>query len=147
MAELPIRLGRLDVPLAALAKEREELFRPECPGPTVLRRGSQGLYLAERVRDEAHRFALTYHRSLRAKRSVRSVLDEVAGVRPRRKRALLRRFGSLMDRSRPLRSHRPAFYSGAAFLERRGLVGADDERGVEDGRIVGWTGAADVPQR
>ncbi|HKW78049.1 MAG TPA: helix-hairpin-helix domain-containing protein, partial [Candidatus Limnocylindria bacterium] len=88
-------LGRLDVPFAALAKEREELFRPERPDPIVLPRTSQGLYLVQRVRDEAHRFAVTYHRSLRAKRSVRSVLDEVPGVGPRRKRELMRRFGSV----------------------------------------------------
>ena len=88
-------LGRLDVPLAALAKEREELFRPERPGPIVLPRTSQALYLVQRVRDEAHRFAVTYHRSLRGKRSVRSVLDEVPGVGPRRKRELMRRFGSV----------------------------------------------------
>ena len=88
-------LGRLDVPLAALAKEREELFRPERPGPIVLPRTSQALYLVQRVRDEAHRFAVTYHRSLRAKRSIRSILDEVPGVGPRRKRELMRRFGSV----------------------------------------------------
>ncbi len=88
-------LGRLDVQLAALAKEREELFRPGRPGPIVLPRTSQGLYLVQRIRDEAHRFAVTYHRALRAKRSVRSVLDEVPGVGPQRKRELLRHFGSV----------------------------------------------------
>ncbi len=88
-------LGRLDVQLAALAKEREELFRPERPEPIVLPRAAVGLYLVQRIRDEAHRFAVTYHRSLRAKRSVRSVLDDVAGIGPRRKRELLRRFGSV----------------------------------------------------
>ena len=88
-------LGRLDIALAALAKEREEIFRPERPGPIVLPRTSQALYLVQRVRDEAHRFAVTYHRSLRGKRSVRSLLDDVPGVGPRRKRELIRRFGSV----------------------------------------------------
>jgi excinuclease ABC subunit C len=88
-------LGRLDVQIAALAKEREELFRPEREGAVVLPRSSQGLYLVQRIRDEAHRFAVTYHRAVRAKRSVRSVLDDVPGIGPRRKRDLLRRFGSV----------------------------------------------------
>src|SRR5438093_3218458 len=88
-------LGRLDVPIAALAKEREELFRPERPAAIVLPRTSQALYLVQRIRDEAHRFAVTYHRALRGKRSVRSILDDVPGIGPRRKRELLRRFGSV----------------------------------------------------
>jgi len=88
-------LGRLDVQIAALAKEREEIFRPERPGSIVLPRSSQALYLVQRVRDEAHRFAVTYHRSLRAKRSIRSILDDVPGIGPRRKRDLMRRFGSV----------------------------------------------------
>ncbi len=87
--------GRLEVPLVALAKAREELFAPGREEPVVLPRTSQGLYLVQRIRDEAHRFAVTYHRDLRSKRSVRSVLDEVEGVGPQRKRALLRRFGSV----------------------------------------------------
>lgn len=87
--------GRLEVPLVALAKQREELFVPGKEEPIVLPRTSQGLFLVQRIRDEAHRFAVTYHRQVRGKRAVRSVLDEVAGIGPRRKRALLRRFGSV----------------------------------------------------
>jgi excinuclease ABC subunit C len=87
--------GRLNLPVAALAKEREELYLPGRAAPVVLPRASQALYLVQRIRDEAHRFAVSYHRDLRAKRQVRSVLDEVAGVGPGRKRALLRRFGSV----------------------------------------------------
>ena len=87
--------GRLQIPIVALAKEREELFRPDRPDPIVLPRTSQGLYLVQRIRDEAHRFAVTYHQKLRSKRAVRSVLDDVAGVGPTKKRALLRRFGSV----------------------------------------------------
>src|SRR5205814_259889 len=71
--------GLLQIPIAALAKEREELFVPARPDPIVLPRTSQGLYLVQRVRDEAHRFAVTYHQNVRAKRAVRSVLDDVDG--------------------------------------------------------------------
>jgi len=87
--------GRLQIPIAALAKEREELFVPNRPDPIVLPRTAQGLYLVQRIRDEAHRFAVTYHQSVRARRAVRSVLDDIAGVGPARKRALLRKFGSV----------------------------------------------------
>jgi excinuclease ABC subunit C len=87
--------GRLQIPIVALAKEREELFRPDQNAPIVLPRTSQGLYLVQRIRDEAHRFAVTYHQAVRAKRAVRSALDDVTGVGPAKKRALLRTFGSV----------------------------------------------------
>jgi len=84
--------GRLQIPIVALAKEREELFRPDRHDPILLPRTSQGLYLVQRIRDEAHRFAVTYHQNLRSKRAVRSILD---GVGPAKKRALLKKFGSV----------------------------------------------------
>jgi excinuclease ABC subunit C len=87
--------GRLQIPIAALAKEREELFVPNRPEPIVLPRTAQGLYLVQRIRDEAHRFAVTYHQKVRSRRAVRSILDDIAGVGPARKRALLRKFGSV----------------------------------------------------
>jgi len=87
--------GLLNLPIVALAKEREELFLPERPDPVVLPQRSQGLFLVQRIRDEAHRFAVTYHQKLRARRAVRSVLDDVPGIGPAKKRALLRRFGSV----------------------------------------------------
>jgi excinuclease ABC subunit C len=87
--------GRLQIPIVALAKEREELFRPDRQEPIVLPRTSQGLYLVQRIRDEAHRFAVTYHQSLRSKRAIRSVLDDVSGIGPAKKRALLKKFGSV----------------------------------------------------
>src|SRR5207247_11148861 len=87
--------GLLQIPIAALAKEREELFVPSRPDPIALPRTSQGLYLVQRIRDEAHRFAVTYHQNVRGKRAVRSVLDDVDGAGPARKRALLRRIGSV----------------------------------------------------
>ena len=87
-------LGLHDLPMAGLAKEREELFTPGSSEPIVLPATSQALYLLQRLRDEAHRFAITYHRQLRGKAATRSVLDDLPGVGPARKRALLRVFGS-----------------------------------------------------
>jgi len=84
-----------DVPLAGLAKRFEELFVPSRRAPIVLPRTSQGLYLVQRIRDEAHRFAITYHRSVRSRTALASVFDEVAGIGPVRRKALLKRFGSL----------------------------------------------------
>ena len=72
-------LGLHDLPLAGLAKEREELFLPGHPDPILLPPTSSALYLVQRLRDEAHRFAITYHRDLRAKRSVRSAFDDLPG--------------------------------------------------------------------
>ena len=83
------------VPLASLAKREEEIFVPHSPEPTVLPRSSQGLFLVQRVRDEAHRFAITYHQRLRSKRQTRSGLDTVHGIGPKRRRLLMQRFGSL----------------------------------------------------
>ncbi len=88
-------LGVEQVPAAGLAKRHEELFVKDMTEPIVLPRTSQALYLVQRVRDEAHRFAITYHRGLRAKRSMQSALDSVPGVGPKRKRALLRKFGTV----------------------------------------------------
>jgi len=83
------------VPAAGLAKRNEELFVKDRADPIVLARTSQALYLVQRVRDEAHRFAITYHRGLRQKRSIQSALDAIPGVGPKRKKALLRKFGSV----------------------------------------------------
>ncbi len=88
-------LGIDDVPLAGLAKREEELFVVDTKEPIRLDRRSQGLYLVQRIRDEAHRFAITYHRNLRKKRGMRSALDSVPGVGPKRKKALLRKFGTV----------------------------------------------------
>jgi len=87
-------LGLHDMPVVGLAKEREELFLPGRSDPILLPATSQALYLVQRLRDEAHRFAITYHRKLRAQAQTRSVFDEMPGIGPSRKRALLRVFGS-----------------------------------------------------
>jgi excinuclease ABC subunit C len=93
--EVFLELGITDVPLCSLAKQEEEIFVPHMPEPVLLTRGSQGLYLVQRLRDEAHRFAITYHRQRRSKAAVRSALDDVPGIGPKRKRELLRKFGSV----------------------------------------------------
>jgi excinuclease ABC subunit C len=87
-------LGLGELPLAGLAKEREELILPDREAPVVLPVTSQALYLVQRLRDEAHRFAITYHRQVRARAATRSALDDLQGIGPTRKRALLRVFGS-----------------------------------------------------
>ena len=111
--------GLLQIPMAALAKEREELFVPSRADPIVLPRTSQGLYLVQRIRDEAHRFAVTYHQKVRGKRATRSVLDDVDGVGPARKRALLRRFGSVRAmREAPVADLAAVSGVGSALAER-----------------------------
>ena len=84
-----------DIPIAGLAKKEEILFLPNEDEGVYLPRDSQALYLVQRIRDEAHRFAITFHRSLRGKRNLASVLDDIPGVGAKRKNALLRHFGSL----------------------------------------------------
>jgi excinuclease ABC subunit C len=90
-----LELGIEGVPLASLAKQEEEIFIPDSPEPYILTRGSQGLFLVQRIRDEAHRFAITFHRNLRSKSARQSALDLVPGIGPKRKRQLVQQFGSL----------------------------------------------------
>ena len=85
----------LDVPVAGLAKSDEELFVPWSDEPVVLPSGSPSLYLVKQVRDESHRFAITFHRELRDKAMTASVLDEVPGVGEKRKKAVMKAFGSM----------------------------------------------------
>ncbi|MGI8477239.1 MAG: helix-hairpin-helix domain-containing protein, partial [Thermomicrobiales bacterium] len=85
----------MQAPICGLAKENEEIFLPGQPISILLPRDSQALYLVQRIRDEAHRFAVTFHRDRRSKASFKSGLDEVAGVGPKRKKALLKHFGSV----------------------------------------------------
>ena len=92
------KMGIDDIALAGLAKRDEELFVPwQDTGPVVLPGGSASLYLVKQVRDEAHRFAITFHRELRGKGMTSSILDEVAGMGPVRKKALLRHFKSFKN--------------------------------------------------
>jgi excinuclease ABC subunit C len=87
--------GFADIPTFALAKEREEIFAPDRVDPIVQERNSPGMFLVQRIRDEAHRFAITHHRKVRARKALTSPLDSVEGIGPARKRALLRHFGSV----------------------------------------------------
>ncbi|MTV50322.1 excinuclease ABC subunit UvrC [Heliobacillus mobilis] len=89
------RVGYDYIPTFGLAKENEWLFHESSSEPIILPRGSRSLYLVQRIRDEAHRFAITYHRKLRAQAQTASVLDEISGIGPKRKTALLRHFGSV----------------------------------------------------
>lgn len=85
------------IPVAGLAKQNEELFIPGQAQPIILPNGSQGLFLIQRVRDEAHRFAITSHRQRRTKAGIASRLDTIAGVGPARRKALLEKFGSIQN--------------------------------------------------
>lgn len=85
----------LDIPAIGLAKRMEEVYLPGQPDPVIIPRDAEALYLLQQIRDEAHRFAITYHRNLRSKSMVDSILDDVPGVGPTRKKKLIRHFGSL----------------------------------------------------
>ena len=89
-------LGLADrIPVASLAKQLEEVFRPGSSEPVKLERGSEGLYLLQRIRDESHRFAIDYHRRLRSKRMTGSVLDGIPGLGPTRRKRLVAAFGGV----------------------------------------------------
>ncbi|MDQ1646980.1 MAG: excinuclease subunit, partial [Cryptosporangiaceae bacterium] len=108
-------LGIDDVALCGLAKRLEEVWLPGQDEPVILPRTSEGLYLLQRVRDEAHRFAITYHREKRSKRMTASELDNIAGLGEGRRKALLRHFGSL----RKLRAATPAEITEVPGIGRR----------------------------
>ncbi|MBC7260876.1 MAG: excinuclease ABC subunit C [Chloroflexi bacterium] len=93
--EVMSEMGVAHIPAISLAKQREEVFVPGHPDPILLPRDSEALYLLQRVRDEAHRFAIGYHRRLREQKGLASTLDEIPGVGPKRRQALLKHFGSL----------------------------------------------------
>ncbi|WP_018247950.1 excinuclease ABC subunit UvrC [Orenia marismortui] len=93
--EIISELGRPGEQMIGLAKREEEVFLPGQSDPVILPKDSQALYLIQRVRDEAHRFAVSYHRKLRSRRLTHSMLDEIPGIGPKRREALLKYFGSL----------------------------------------------------
>ena len=93
--EVMREMGVDHVPAIGLAKQHEEVFLPGRSDPILLPRDSEALYLLQRVRDEAHRFALGYHRRLREKKGMASRLEDIPGIGPRRRQALLKHFGSL----------------------------------------------------
>ncbi|HEY7125660.1 MAG TPA: excinuclease ABC subunit UvrC [Ktedonobacterales bacterium] len=101
-AQEALHILGVEVQVVGVAKEDhsstsqyEELWLPFATEPLILPRGSQGLYLIQRIRDESHRFAITYHRQVRAGRTFQSLLDEIPGIGPKRKKVLLRHYGSV----------------------------------------------------
>ncbi len=124
-------LGISGVAVCGLAKRLEEVWLPADPDPVILSRTSEGLYLLQRIRDEAHRFAITYHRQRRSKDMTRSELDAVPGLGPTRRAALLKHFGSL----RKVKAARvedvaavPGFGPRTAAAVLAALNGADPEQ-------------------
>lgn len=95
VVEVFLALGIDDIPLASLAKAKEEIFVRDTPESIMLPRDSKALFLVQRLRDEAHRFAITYHQKSRTRKAMQSALDLVPGIGVKRKRILLRRFGSI----------------------------------------------------
>ena len=83
------------IPVASIAKRYEEVYIPENPDPVMIPRDSEALYLLQRIRDESHRFAVSYHRNLRSKKMKESVLDGISGLGPARKQKLLQHFGTI----------------------------------------------------
>jgi len=90
-----MKAAGLDIPIMGLAKRLEEIFRPGSSIPVRLPDNSIALYLLQRIRDEAHRFAVTYHRKIRSKSAVSSALDDIQGIGPAKKKKLLQEFGSV----------------------------------------------------
>ena len=114
-----VDLGLTDIAVVGLAKRLEEVWLPDEEDPVILPRTSQGLYLLQRVRDEAHRTAIRYQRQKRSARMTTSALDDIPGLGPARRKALLRRFGSV----RTLRAATPEMIAevpgiGPALAER-----------------------------
>ena len=93
--QVMLELGINDIPLSSLAKQNEEIYTPQIKGPIILPRSSESLYLVQRIRDEAHRFAITFHRNKRSKSMISSRLDSIVGVGPKKKKQLINKFGSL----------------------------------------------------
>ncbi len=88
---------KIDIPIISLAKKNEEIYTIKDKVPIILPRHSPALRLLQRIRDEAHRFAITYHKKIRGKKFIQSVLDEIPGIGPKKKKALLKHFKSIED--------------------------------------------------
>ena len=89
------KLGIDYIPTISLAEKHEEIYVEDKDKPVIIPKNSLGLQLLQRIRDEAHRFAITYHRSLRGKNTIRSILEDIPNIGPSRRRALLKHFGSI----------------------------------------------------
>ncbi len=141
-------MGIRDIALCGLAKRDEELFVPwQDTGPVVLPSGSASLYLVKQVRDEAHRFAITFHRELRGKGMTASILDDVAGMGPVRKKALLRHFKSFKNlRAATLEDIKDAHVVPNEVAEEtyRGLLQYNGQRIVEGAAGPATAGAQEA---
>ena len=120
-------LGVTDVAVIGLAKRLEEVWVPSEPDPVIMPRNSEGLYLLQRVRDEAHRFAIAYHRSKRSKRMTASALDTVRGLGEHRRKALVSHFGSVATIEA---SQRRGDHFGARHRRRDGQGRSGGARGT-----------------
>ena len=128
-------LGIDDIPVCGLAKRLEEVWLPGQEDPVILARSSEGLYLLQRVRDEAHRFAITHHRGRRSKTMVESLLDDVPGLGEVRRKTLLKHFGSLKKLRDGRRVEEIAMVPGIGTAHRH----------RDQGRRRGAADAADWP--
>ena len=133
------RMGIDDIAMCGLAKRDEELFVPwQDTGPGVLPSGSASLYLVKQVRDEAHRFAITFHRELRGKGMTASILDDVTGMGPVRKKALLKAFKSFKNlKSATLEEIKEARVVPVEVAEELYRVLQQYNRERKDERVVG----------
>jgi excinuclease ABC subunit C len=141
-------MGITDVAVCGLAKRLEEVWQPDEPFPVILPRTSEGLYLLQRVRDEAHRFAITFHRQRRSKTMTASALDQVAGLGKTRRTALLRHFGSL-KRVRAASAEEIAEVPGIGAATARAVVEALAAQSAPTSAVNVTTGEIldDEPQR
>lgn len=139
----------IEIPMIGLAKQYEEIFLPGRPDPVRLPRNSQALFLLQRIRDEAHRFGLTYHRSLRSKAATASALDEISGIGRKRREQLLKHFGSMDAMKRASLDDlagvpgmtKPAADRVYQFLHQPPPV-RREAPGSEGGNLAGWRGGA-----
>ena len=125
-------LGIEDIPVCGLAKRLEEVWVPDEEDPVIFARTSEGLYLLQRVRDEAHRFAITHHRSRRSKSMVESLLDDVPGLGEVRRRTLIKHFGSL----RKLRAATVEEIAMVPGIGQRTATAIKDAVSTGDGKTV-----------
>jgi excinuclease ABC subunit C len=140
----------IEVPMIGLAKQFEEIFLPGRPDPVRLPRNSQALFLLQRIRDEAHRFGLTYHRSLRSKAATASALDGISGIGRKRREQLLKHFGSMEAMKRASLEDligvpgmtKPAADRVYQFLQTPQPSSVSSQLPSAEGRFAGWRGGS-----
>ncbi len=138
-------LGVVDIPVCGLAKRLEEVWLPDQDDPVIFARTSEGLYLLQRVRDEAHRFAISHHRSRRSKSMVESLLDDVPGLGEVRRRTLVKHFGSL-KKLRAAEVGEIAQVPGIGPRTASAIKDAVDRAGVHTGRQAVNTATGEITE-